>query len=87
MELYKEEWLNRIKEDFEQFKNKKTFTPADEGKLLADLTGLIGWFKAGPTRPLKTLIEEMLILGEKKKWSLAGPRIAFEHAKKEHQIK
>jgi len=87
MKLYEQEWVEKIKRDFKKLKIKQKFSPEDEGRFLADLTGLLGWLNIDPGRKLKNLIEEMLIYGEKKKWSIAGPRIAFEHIKKRHQLK
>jgi len=87
MKVYEKEWVDKIKKDFYSFKKKHKFTAADEGRLLAELTGLIGWFQLDPGRFLKTLIEEMLIFGEKKNWNTAGAKIAFEHLKKKHKIK
>jgi len=87
MKLYEKEWVDKIQKDFYQFQKKHKFSAADQGQLLADLTGLLGWFNMDPTKKLKTLIEEMLIFGEKKDWEIAGPKIAFEHMKKRHKIK
>ena len=87
LKYYEKEWVEKIQQDFYRFKKKKTFTTRDEGRLLADLTGLLGWFNLDPVKQLKTLIEEMLIFAEKKKWSIADPKIAFEHMKKRHKIK
>ena len=87
LKYYEKEWVDKIQQDFYNFKKKKVFTAEDEGRLLADLTGLLGWFNLDPNKQLKTLIEEILIFAEKKQWSIAGPKIAFEHMKKRHRIK
>ncbi|MCK4589993.1 MAG: hypothetical protein KAT77_06115 [Nanoarchaeota archaeon] len=87
MKVYEKEWVDKIKKDFFSFKKKKQFDKRDEGKLLAELTGLLGWFNLDPSKQLKTLIEEFFIFAEKKKWEITGQRIAFEHMKKHHQIK
>ncbi|MFC1801345.1 hypothetical protein ACFLZB_02685 [Nanoarchaeota archaeon] len=85
--MQEKEWFERSQKDFKEMQAKKSFTTKDEGKLLAELTGLLGWFNLDQERKVKILIEEMLIFGEKKEWSMAGPRTAFEHLKKKHQIK
>lgn len=87
MKLYEKQWVDKIKKDFYRFKKKKTFQKNDQGRLLAELTGLLGWFNLDPSKQLQTLIEEMLIFGQKKQWPITGPKIAFEHMKKKHRIK
>lgn len=87
MRLYEKEWVDKIQRDFHQFRSKTASAPSDEGRLLAELTGLLGWFNLDPSKQLKTLIEEMLIFGEKRNWQTAGAKIAFEHMKKQHKIK
>ena len=87
MKFQEKEWFERIKKEFSQMKVKKTFTVQDEGRLQAELTGLLGWYNLDPDKKMKSLIEEMLIFGEKKGWSMAGPIIAFERLKRKHQTK
>lgn len=87
MKVYEQEWVDKIKKDFYNFRKKKQFVKSDEGKLLAEMTGLLGWFNLDPSKDLKSLIEEMFIFAEKKQWEVAGQRIAFEHMKKHHHIK
>lgn len=87
MKVYEKEWVDKIKKDFNTLKKKYKHTAEDEARLLAELTGLVGWFQLDPAKHLKTLIEEMLIFGEKKNWNIAGAKIAFEHLKKRHKIK
>lgn len=87
MKVYEKEWVDKIKKDFYIFRKKKKHIQNDEARLLAELTGLLGWLKIDPSKEVKTLIEEMLIFGEKKNWQIAGPKIAFEHIKKKQKIK
>ena len=87
MKVYEKEWVDKIRKDFYNFRKKKHFVKSDEGKLLAELTGLLGWFNLDPGKELKSLIEEMFIFAEKKNWQVAGQRIAFEHMKKHHRIR
>lgn len=87
MRLYEKEWVDKIQRDFLEFKKRTAFRPDDEGRLLAELTGLLGWFNLDPNKQLKALIEAMLIFGEKRNWQIAGAKIAFEHMKKHHKIK
>ena len=87
MKVYEKEWVDKIQKDFRVLKKKEKFTAEDEARLLAELTGLLGWFNMDPSKELKTLIEEMFIFGEKKQWEITGAKIAFEHMKKKHKIK
>lgn len=87
MKFQEKEWFERIRKDFEELKQKKTLTPEEEGRLLAELTGLLGWYNLDQDKQIKNLIEEMLLFGEKKKWSMAGPRSTFEHLKRKHKTK
>lgn len=83
--LNKEEWVKEAKKDFSKFKSNKEFSVEDEGRLLSDVTALLGWLNVDNDSEIQSLIEQIIAFGEKQGWDMSGPRIAFDHIKEKHK--
>ncbi len=83
MNELEKEFLDKAKKDFERSAKAKAFGKNEETQLLSDLTCLLGWYRLEPlrVRAIEKLIEEMIVLGEKNNFSMAGARIEFENMK------